>query len=266
MVEKDKTGKDLERRVADIYRRFGASKVEHDVEMAGNQIDVYVEMRTQDGSMHRIAIEVRDHANQIGVGQVNEFAVIATLLQDKRLIDEAVIVSQCGFTRPARNAAETHGIRLLEVNDLLAPAERTDQPSAMAVDLSHGQNHWTPYGAILTEMRDFLSDASLEELKEYPLNCEALQRISTVATERVPFEGWHRDPFVQTRAYLDERVDLSDLKLGAISVRKQDRYALINSRVVRMGDIISGMVVDRIERDRVVLVSGGRSYTLTWER
>jgi len=95
---------------------------------------------------------------------------------------------------------------------------------------------------------------------------EAFQRTSTVATERMPFEGWRRDPFVQTRAYLDERVDLSDLKLGAISVRKQDRYALINSRVVRMGDIISGMVVDRIERDRVVLVSGGRSYTLTWER
>jgi len=94
----------------------------------------------------------------------------------------------------------------------------------------------------------------------------APQRTPTVAAERIALEGWRRDPFVQTRAYLDQQLDLSELKLGAISVRKQDRYALINSRVVRTGDIISGMRVDRIERDRVVLVSGGREYTLTWER
>ena len=34
-----KAGKELERRVADAYRQMGARKVEHDVELAGHQID-----------------------------------------------------------------------------------------------------------------------------------------------------------------------------------------------------------------------------------
>ncbi|MCD6553539.1 MAG: hypothetical protein J7M16_05980 [Anaerolineae bacterium] len=48
-----KTGKALERRVADAYRAIGARKVEHDVELAGHQIDVYVEMETADRALHR---------------------------------------------------------------------------------------------------------------------------------------------------------------------------------------------------------------------
>jgi hypothetical protein len=51
-----KTGKALEKQVANAYRDKGAKKVEHDVELAGHQIDVYVEMETADGSLHRIAV------------------------------------------------------------------------------------------------------------------------------------------------------------------------------------------------------------------
>jgi hypothetical protein len=36
-----KTGRELERRVAQAYREMGARKVEHDVELAGNQVDIY---------------------------------------------------------------------------------------------------------------------------------------------------------------------------------------------------------------------------------
>jgi len=43
-MSKDKTGRALERRVADLFRALGTWKVEHDVPMAGHQIDVYVEM------------------------------------------------------------------------------------------------------------------------------------------------------------------------------------------------------------------------------
>ena len=38
-----KTGKDFEHRVAQAYRDLGAHKIEHDIEMAGHQIDVYVQ-------------------------------------------------------------------------------------------------------------------------------------------------------------------------------------------------------------------------------
>ena len=114
MAKRQKTGKDLERRVSDAYRRMGAWKVEHDVELAGNQIDVYVEFATPAHLLHRIAVEAKDWASPVGIGVVNAFAAIVELLRKERLIDEGVIVSTVGFSKQARNAARTHGIGLFE--------------------------------------------------------------------------------------------------------------------------------------------------------
>jgi hypothetical protein len=102
-----KTGKELERRVADAYRAMGAWKVEHDVELAGNQIDVYVELETPGRLLHRIAVEAKDWASTVGIDVVNGFAVIVNLLRGKGLIDEGIIVSVKGFSKQARNAAQT---------------------------------------------------------------------------------------------------------------------------------------------------------------
>jgi formylglycine-generating enzyme required for sulfatase activity len=118
--EANKTGKELERWVADAYRRMGARKVEHDVPMAGNQIDVYVELETPGRLSHCIAIEVKDWSKPVGIDVVNGFATITKLLHNECLIDEGIIVSASGFSRPARNAAETYDVRLLEPADLEA--------------------------------------------------------------------------------------------------------------------------------------------------
>ena len=124
------TGKELERRVADAYRRMGARKIEHDVPLAGNQIDVYVELEAPDRSLHRIAVEVKDWAKPVGVDVVNGFAQIVGLLHRERLIDRGVIVSGSGFSRPARDAAETYDIRLLELGDLEATVAAAAQVSS----------------------------------------------------------------------------------------------------------------------------------------
>ena len=118
MAKKAKTGKELEQRVAEAYRKMGAWKVQHDVELAGNQIDVYVELETPGRLQHRIAVEAKDWSKPVGIDVVNKFAIIVNLLRGKGLIDEGVIVSASGFSRQARNAAETHDIRLLEPDDL----------------------------------------------------------------------------------------------------------------------------------------------------
>jgi len=52
-----KTGKALEWQVADAYRAMSARKVEHDVELSGHQIDVYVEMETADRALHRVTTQ-----------------------------------------------------------------------------------------------------------------------------------------------------------------------------------------------------------------
>lgn len=113
-----KTGRELEQRVANAYRQIGARKVEHDVELAGHQIDVYAELETPDRALHRIAVEVKDHISPVGIATVSEFSDIVDRLRRNRMIDEGVIVSAGGFSRPARNAAQTEDIRLLEPNDL----------------------------------------------------------------------------------------------------------------------------------------------------
>ncbi|NIM06159.1 MAG: hypothetical protein GTN65_11230 [Armatimonadetes bacterium] len=115
---KDKTGKPFERRVADAYREMGAWKVEHNVRLAGNQIDVYVELVTPVRLLHRIAVEAKDWSSTVGIDIVNDFAKIVNLLRGERLIDDGVIVSAVGFSREARDAASTYGIQLLEPADL----------------------------------------------------------------------------------------------------------------------------------------------------
>jgi len=116
--KESKPGRGLERQVADAYRALGARKVEHDVELAGNQIDVYVKMESPDHGLHRTAVEVKDWRRPVGIDVINEFAPIVASLRNAGLIDEGVIVSASGFSRPARNAAKAHGIRLLEISDL----------------------------------------------------------------------------------------------------------------------------------------------------
>ena len=121
-----KTGKALERRVADAYRAIGARKVEHDVELAGHQIDVYVEMETADRALHRIAVEAKDRAKPVGIKIVREFGDVVNSLRRLGHVDEGVIVSASGFTRPGRNAAKEHGLRLLEPADLETMARGPD--------------------------------------------------------------------------------------------------------------------------------------------
>jgi hypothetical protein len=121
-----KTGKALERQVADAYRAMGARKVEHDVELAGHQIDVYVEMETADRALHRVAVEAKDHTRPVGVKIVADFAAVVDGLRRLNLVDEGVIVSTVGFSKQARNAARLSGLRLLEPADLDAMQEGRD--------------------------------------------------------------------------------------------------------------------------------------------
>ncbi len=118
MAKRARPGRKFERRVAQAFRDMGAWKVEHDVEMAGNQIDVYVELAAARRLLHRIAVEAKDWRKPVGVRVVNDFAAIVKLLRDGGEIDEGIVASPVGFTRPARKAADAHGLQLLEADDL----------------------------------------------------------------------------------------------------------------------------------------------------
>jgi len=107
----------FERKVAAIFRALGA-KVEHDISLAGNQIDILVTEKTPSGSVIKTAIECKYYSKPIGVRYLNSFAGLAILLKNREIIDKALLVARSGFTRHARAAAKEHGIELCEVADL----------------------------------------------------------------------------------------------------------------------------------------------------
>ncbi|MFN2202733.1 MAG: restriction endonuclease, partial [Caldilineaceae bacterium] len=101
--------------------------------------------------MHRIAVEAKDWSDKVGIDVVNGFAAIVKLLRSERLVDEGLIVSAVGFSRPARNAAETYGLRLLEIADLEAmaaeaKAEGRTRPSRPPIPLPPAPHYAHTYG------------------------------------------------------------------------------------------------------------------------
>lgn len=107
----------LEREVAAIYRALGA-RVEQNVVVAGNQIDVVVEEETASGSRIKTVIECKNFSRPVGVEVVNQFAPLFGLFKNRGLADKGTIVASEGFTKQARAAANDMGVELLEFADL----------------------------------------------------------------------------------------------------------------------------------------------------
>jgi len=127
-------GRQFEREVAAIYRALGA-KVQQDVSLAGNQIDLFVEERTSSGAAVRIVVECKAYSKPVGIEIVNQFASLVSLLKERRLIDRGVIVAMEGFTKQAREAAKEI-IDLLEIADLKSQVQGlTSEVRAAALEL-----------------------------------------------------------------------------------------------------------------------------------
>lgn len=109
--------RDFEREVASIFRALGAD-VEHDVAVAGNQIDVVAHEKTASGRSVTTIIECKSYQRPVGVDIVNALSGLFHLLKGRGEADAAVLVARSGFTRAARDAAQAHGVGLLEIADL----------------------------------------------------------------------------------------------------------------------------------------------------
>lgn len=53
------------------------------------------------------------------------------------------------------------------------------------------------------------------------------------------------------------------LRVSAIFISGERRIAVVNGRSVRVGETIGGATVQRIERDRVSFLRGGRTFSVT---
>jgi len=107
----------FEREVASIFRALGA-RVEHEVALAGNQIDIIVREETPSGSEIITAVECKAYSRPVSLNDVYAIAGLAHLLIQRGLVHRAAVVADKGFTLSAREAGRSHGIELLEIDDL----------------------------------------------------------------------------------------------------------------------------------------------------
>lgn len=129
-----KDGYQFEREVAAIYRALGA-RVEQDVIIAGNQVDVVIEEETGSGSRIKTVIECKNFSRPAGIEVVNQFASLFGLFKTRGLAHKGTIVASQGFTRQAKEAAKEMGVELIEFADLQQRVEgRTKELRAAEVE------------------------------------------------------------------------------------------------------------------------------------
>jgi hypothetical protein len=104
--------------VAGLYRALEIPVVKQNIDLAGNQIDVYTEERTASGTLVRTAVECKFLGRAAPKDLVVQFSVTAHFLRQAGLIDKAVIVSYQGFTQAASIAAEAGSVELVTLAEL----------------------------------------------------------------------------------------------------------------------------------------------------
>ncbi len=169
--------RDFEREVASIFRALGAT-VEHDVAVAGNQIDVVVREKTTSGRFVTTIVECKASHRPVGIEMINALSGLFHLLKGRGEADAAILVSQAGFTRAARDAARAHGVELLEIADLRQRVGgRTEAVEAAAREVQEQDEHQSatvrpPRIFVAMPFNRELNDICLLGIRDHMQNCE----------------------------------------------------------------------------------------------
>jgi len=88
-----------------------------------------------------------------------------------------------------------------------------------------------------------------------------------VEQNRTYLEKWGRNPFykkveVKKEARVTKKKRTIRLHLYAISIKDNNSVALINDRIVKIGDMIAGYTLKKINKKSVVLMDGAKALTL----
>jgi uncharacterized protein YjbI with pentapeptide repeats len=115
---KSRKWRSFEREVMQLYRDLGALDVEHDIDIDGNQIDVFARVPAMDGTSMRTIISCKCYSSPVGVQAVKEWNLVFRSLHQANKVDTAIIVSHGEFSRPAKALAASIGIRVLTLDQL----------------------------------------------------------------------------------------------------------------------------------------------------
>ncbi|MBI5286664.1 MAG: hypothetical protein HY878_03635 [Deltaproteobacteria bacterium] len=76
---------------------------------------------------------------------------------------------------------------------------------------------------------------------------------------------WGKDPIIPIISGVKGDTGRVDIRLSAIIYSETRPSAIINNRIVYMGDVVNGQKVVDIKREYVILQVGGKSYKLELE-
>lgn len=110
--------KQFEDFVAQSYRVLGGARVQQNVNLAGNQLDIYLEEQTPSGHVVRMAVECKYYSTNVPKATVLQFATVANFLRQAGLIDRAVMVAYRGYTQDAQSVGKAANIELRSFQDL----------------------------------------------------------------------------------------------------------------------------------------------------
>ena len=108
----------FERTVAELYRLLGAEHVQENVNLAGTQVDIFLEEVTKSGQTIRTAVECKYYQRRVPKDVVLSFVSVANFLRQTGNIDRAAVVGYQGFTQDAFLVAQAAQIDLISFADL----------------------------------------------------------------------------------------------------------------------------------------------------
>ncbi len=112
-------GKKLEDEVASLYSEIdGVVQVKQNVNISGIQVDVYVELMTNDGIVNKYAIDSKNFTNNVSAEHVRKCIGDFTTMKIGHKIDQGIIIASKGFTQDGHIAARDSNIKLLTLNEL----------------------------------------------------------------------------------------------------------------------------------------------------
>lgn len=93
-------------------------KITRDANLAGHQVDFYVEAESYRGKIIRTAVEVKYSQLPITTKVVAEFSHIIAFLRKKKIIDRGILIAYKGFSPSVMKQARDKGVDLVSL-DLL---------------------------------------------------------------------------------------------------------------------------------------------------
>jgi uncharacterized protein YjbI with pentapeptide repeats len=112
-------GKKFEDDVADIFRLMGY-KVEHNVQIADRQVDLYIEVKVGITTIRGL-VECKYHRDaNVSMDEVSQIAAAAGPWLRERKIDKAYLITTKGFAATAKANAEQNGIECYTYDQLLS--------------------------------------------------------------------------------------------------------------------------------------------------